>query len=435
MKRSPVVPRRSPLDLISFIGGIWSVVKGLLESLLGIVMDRRRCDDDSLSDLVLSYLLDKYKRTVFGKRFYTDVTYFIRPEEKVRRVAMEDANMAFQIFWIGHTPLFFFKPGDRQFSFFKGTIDFPKILNDALDWAHELEQNSDAGNVRYAVHHIFGSVNDKRPNIIMKGNDDSNEVDYVSGDHDCWLRTSAYVPQRWNFDCFGPLQSADALDQLSLLPQQLDLIDEIKFWHSAEEWYKKHGVPWRRGYLLYGPPGTGKTSLSRALAEELDMPVYVYDLTSMSNSDLIREWQSMLEKTPCIALLEDIDTVFHGRESVSKVDGGLTFECLLNCLDGIERCNGLLTFVTTNCIEHLDPALGNLSADLRSTRPGRIDRAVHFSGMDHEGRVKLALRIVEDPIEAERLAIESKDDTAAQLQERCVQSAISKLYAKRKTTT
>ena len=54
----------------------------------------------------------------------------------------------------------------------------------------------------------------------------------------------------------------------------------------------------------------------------------------------------------------------------------LTFDCLLNCLDGVERTDGIFTIVTTNDISKVDPALGQPrklpdgTTEFISTRPG-----------------------------------------------------------------
>ena len=132
--------------------------------------------------------------------------------------------------------------------------------------------------------------------------------------------------------------------------------------------------------MLYGPPGTGKTALARAFAEDLNMPIYVYNLAEISNHELIRDWGDMQVNVPCIALIEDVDNVFHGRENIARRDNmvqmmmpkkddkddrsrrdlytPLTFDCLLNCLDGVERVDGVFTIITTNDISKVDPALG-----------------------------------------------------------------------------
>ena len=43
-----------------------------------------------------------------------------------------------------------------------------------------------------------------------------------------------------------------------------------------------------------------------------------------------------------------------GRSSMTP----LTFDCLLNCLDGVERTDGIFTIISTNDISKVDPALG-----------------------------------------------------------------------------
>ena len=252
-------------------------------------------------------------------------------------------------------------------------------------------------------------------------------------------------------------------------PHVVDLIDEIRRWRSSREWYQKRSIPWKRGWVLYGVPGTGKTALARAFAEDLDLPVFVFNLAEMTNRDLVREWRNMLNNVPCIALIEDIDNVFHGRENVTqrnmgmfpmmmmnydnddhpdKSDGTkqeknrsrgwspLTFDCLLNCIDGIERSEGIFTVITTNDISKLDEALGTPRKlpdgrfELISTRPGRVDRAIELTYMTRECKHEMARRILGDfPEELVKMRAEieaNPDDqqTPAQFQFRCGQIAL-----------
>ena len=63
------------------------------------------------------------------------------------------------------------------------------------------------------------------------------------------------------------------------------LVNDAKNFLSKKEWYSKHGIPFRRGYLLYGPPGTGKTSTILALAGTLDLNIAMINLASKELDD------------------------------------------------------------------------------------------------------------------------------------------------------
>ena len=78
----------------------------------------------------------------------------------------------------------------------------------------------------------------------------------------------------------------------------------------------------------------------------------------------------------------------------------LTFDCLLNCLDGVERADGIFTIITTNDITKIDPALGQPrklpdgTTEFISTRPGRIDKAVELTYMEPADKKRMAGRIL-----------------------------------------
>ena len=265
-------------------------------------------------------------------------------------------------------------------------------------------------------------------------------------------------------------ESRTALSHLVFPPHVMDLIEEIRRWRNSEKWYKEKGIPWKRGWSLYGVPGTGKTALTRAFAQDLDLPVFVFNLTEMNNRDLTNEWRNMLEHTPCIALFEDIDNVFHGRENVSRrgmgmsmypgfdmdddddpndslgrpagskkkrrMGGPLTFDCLLNCIDGVERADGVFTIITTNDISKLDEALGKPrklpdgTVEFISTRPGRIDKAIELTYMTLDCKRQMAKHILGDfpaqHVEMNLFIDKFPDlqETPAQFQERCAQIAL-----------
>jgi len=255
-------------------------------------------------------------------------------------------------------------------------------------------------------------------------------------------------------------RSGSALDELIFPARIKELIREVELWRKSQQWYRDRGIPWKRGWLLYGPPGTGKTALARAFAEDLNLPITVFNLAELSNRQLVRAWATMQANVPCIALFEDIDNVFHGRENVCRrasavmpllmphdADGRkagkgkptepVTFDCLLNCLDGVECTDGIFTIITTNDISKIDPALGQprTSADgtleFISTRPGRLDKAVELGYMEPADKKRLAKRILGDYPTEYMAMLEFIDEnpdqpeTPAQFQERCGQIALA----------
>lgn len=72
-----------------------------------------------------------------------------------------------------------------------------------------------------------------------------------------------------------------------------------------------------------------------------------------------------------IILIEDIDAIFKGRDSVQENTRGksITFSGLLNALDGVRSQEGRILIMTTNHKENLDRAL---------LRPGRADREFYL---------------------------------------------------------
>lgn len=231
----------------------------------------------------------------------------------------------------------------------------------------------------------------------------------------------------WKQEEVGAPKPREPFDTYCLCQTTHDAREDFKRWISLKMWYMERGIPWRRGHLYYGQPGTGKTALVRALAQEANMPVYCYDLSTLSNEELSREWTCMLENTPCVALIEDVDGVFHGRTNVLHNQGSsLTFDCLLNTIGGIQVADGVFLAVTTNKPELLDDALGQPKPDGTTTRPGRLDRSFKIDLPDETQRACI-LRKIADEATPEMLDATS-GMSAAQVVEYAMNHALAKTW-------
>lgn len=140
---------------------------------------------------------------------------------------------------------------------------------------------------------------------------------------------------------------------------------------TSESLYARIGTPWHRGYLFHGPAGTGKTSAARALAFAHQLDVYYLPLSDVKSDVNLIAMISMI-RDRSILLIEDIDITSAATDREDQ-DNKLSMQGLLNALDGAVTPHGLITIMTTNDIDALDPAI---------RRKGRCDLVEEMTYLD-----------------------------------------------------
>lgn len=211
----------------------------------------------------------------------------------------------------------------------------------------------------------------------------------------------------------APPADEDPTFGLCLSPQTLGLLAEAKQWAEDGPWFKGKGIPHKSGWFLTGPPGSGKSALAVVLAKTLNCKLIQVNLAGMTNSRFQTVWSHyVLPELPAVVLFEDFDNVFHGRTNVTaqvpyhgyNTEGGdprpgerirredLTFDVLLNAIDGVRRAEGLFLVITANDASKVDPALAAPETDdlMGSSRPGRIDRTLYMGDLPKEQCLELA---------------------------------------------
>ncbi|KAK0590621.1 hypothetical protein LWI29_029522 [Acer saccharum] len=181
--------------------------------------------------------------------------------------------------------------------------------------------------------------------------------------------------RRWSFVYFDHPATFDTLAMES--KKKEEIMNDLKKFSEAKEYYAKIGKAWKRGYLLYGPPGTGKSTMIAAMANFLNYDVYDLELTIVKNN---RELRSLLITTSSKSLIviEDVDCSLNltgQRQSKSDSESKsseVTLSGLLNFIDGLCSASGAERIVvfTTNHVDKLDPAL---------IRRGRMDKHIEMS--------------------------------------------------------
>jgi len=195
------------------------------------------------------------------------------------------------------------------------------------------------------------------------------------------------------------------------------LLTDVKEFLAADtrQWYRKHGIPHKRGYLFYGVPGGGKTSLIQAIAGKFEYTICSVHLAHPSLTD--DGLRKAVNKAPkrSILVFEDVDAIFgKAREKLVK-DSPLTFSGLLNSIDGIGKADGQIFVLTTNHRERLSPAL---------IRNGRVDVHVPFthatdemiSGMFHRFYPHCTEKTSADFVQAVRVVLGDREVSPAALQ-------------------
>jgi SpoVK/Ycf46/Vps4 family AAA+-type ATPase len=151
--------------------------------------------------------------------------------------------------------------------------------------------------------------------------------------------------------------------------------DDVENFMNTSDYYIDRGFPYKRGYILHGKPGCGKTSLIKAIANQYKLPIFVIDLDIFkTNAEFIKTINNMTSyisnNQKHLMIFEDIDrTDLFLNSYRSKI----SFDCLLNIIDGIDEAYGRITIMTANDIN----VITKINALIR---PGRIDTIVEIPG-------------------------------------------------------
>ncbi len=120
-----------------------------------------------------------------------------------------------------------------------------------------------------------------------------------------------------------------------------------------------------KNILFYGLPGTGKTMLVKALANELEVPLYLVKATSLigehvgdASSKIHDLFKKASENAPSIIFIDEIDAIAPHRSFQSlRGDVSEIVNSLLTEMDGIEENKSVITIGATNNQDSLDLAV------------------------------------------------------------------------------
>jgi chaperone BCS1 len=430
------------------VAALWSKIK-LLAARIGSALVVTAHVEDEAGRVLVAHLLSTLTRSPYGRKRYRSIETHVRPEGRRLTVAFETLGTAPLVLWHRWRPIVVRIDNSTTagwtigggppivVSYVRGTFDVEDLIVTAVDAHNASRHGDDSVCKRYRVHRRCGQRGEPRggyPETVDVGGPmsaESSKGRLPGGDHGVAGLSPGRRLLRWaDADLGDPVPPEAPLAYLALDAVQRDAVESVRRWLRSKTQFEERGVPWRMGLCLCGPPGTGKTSFVRCLAQELDLPITAFELATYDNAGFIRHWDRVLDDSPGIALVEDIDAVFKGRENVTAgATAGLTFDCLLNTISGAAPGAGVLLVVTTNDPDSLDPALGRPTEGGGTTRPGRINRVVPFGPLGPAARAQIAARILAGyPDLAGACVAAGAGDTGARFEDRCVTAFLERYW-------
>jgi cell division protease FtsH len=246
--------------------------------------------------------------------------------------------------------------------------------------------------------------------VLYAGNITANWLDFFRGWSELNARnrrelfglkdTSSSVP---NANYNAPAKPEDKpqvtlADLKNCIPQAIyDFRDYI----LDKDAFIKAGARPPHGILLVGPPGTGKTSIVRALAAEVNVPLIATSASKFveiyvgTGPKFIRDLiaQALDEKVKwnashVIIFIDEIDCIGSRKNRFASPEDHKTLNELLNQMDGYASNHSITFIAATNCLENLDEAL---------LRPGRFDEIITIELPDYQARLEILKLYVYGP--------------------------------------
>lgn len=147
-------------------------------------------------------------------------------------------------------------------------------------------------------------------------------------------------------------------------------------------------------FLFVGTPGTGKTMLAEAVANNMEMPFYIANISAIfskyvgeteANATLF--FEEILNLHDSVILIDEIDKMLSGYFSYGETDAGVMARVLGTFLTNLQdRKFSSIIIATSNEVKALPPAL---------IRKGRWDEIFYFDKPSEKEKIDIIQKICE----------------------------------------
>lgn len=432
--------------IFAVVASCWRQFKMLGTKLTRLLVVRAELKGGVLKDAFLSYARTHGKIYTAGDNLFQAYYEFVGKHDKTLPVTVQLYDRDPAVIYLNGQWLLYIGPSSEKQKDHPGQPSasedpsahvytwrcrarWDDILSKAVDYRQQVlertRQDDVDGNLgafsnrKYAVHRSFGSRGRKSGDPVKISTSGLGRgFDYMSTL--IRLGGARMVGDMTYADIIATNKATGRpFDSRPYPPEVMRLVEEVRHWMTDKEWFKMRGLPWHMGILLHGKPGNGKSEFIECLARELDMPIYMPALATMTDEDFHNARKEAEERSPAIFLMEDFDRVFKQDQNITEkvgTDQGVSYATILNAIAGVRHEGGILDIITVNNMEDMDAAI---------IRPGRIDVHLPMHGPDAAARHQIASLIMQgQPEEAIDDMVRASDgSTYAEFTNYCRESA------------
>jgi len=429
---------------------IWKQIYSSLKNVNSFITGKIEIDT-YLSSSVYSYCNNHCKLLPFRQNTYSGIRTFIKNNENARMIAFDMMSHKMIIYRKGWRFLLI-SPGQSYWNFRNNSMDrsynlfvprfmwnSEKFIQNCTDYYNSINNEEDIKQrlTRFSIRKLYGKS--KITSVLSLDSQSSQSFKDSGAGYEI---KEAQQNRARPIGCSVEELETDSnriVDPFSIFhypPEIMEAVEDAKLWFGSKSWYRRKFIPWKMGWLVKGKPGSGKTLLLKSVAQSLDIPVFLFDLASMSNEEFNTSWEDSSKESPCMIVFEDFDTVFKQRKNIATENpDALSFGTILNGISGMQESDGIFLAITVNNIEHIDSAIAINENENIPSRPGRIDKIITINDMTEQCRKHFAARMLEksiDSTEVDKIVIEGKGLTAAQFNELCRRHCIGLLRLENK---
>lgn len=177
-----------------------------------------------------------------------------------------------------------------------------------------------------------------------------------------------------------------SLDSIAGYKDIKDRLDAILQGYKDPSIYKRKGCEPQANILLFGPPGTGKTTIAKAIANYLSLPMIEINFSDIgskwhgeSETNLRKIFDSALKRERAFIFLDEIEGLSRSRDSSNPASSNIT-GTLLQQLNKVKDYESVMVVGATNVPEIIDSAI---------LRAGRMDEKILVPMPDFDNRKAL----------------------------------------------